>query len=42
MRSINSVTQEIARLGGDLGPSDRAKLDEYLDPRTAVGDLPRT
>ena len=33
---LDSVTAEVARLGGTLGPSDRNKLDEYLD---AVRDI---
>ena len=33
---LDSVTAEVARLGGTLGPSDRNKLDEYLD---AVRDV---
>jgi hypothetical protein len=28
---LDSVTQEVARLGGSLPPSDRTKLTEYLD-----------
>ena len=33
---LDSVTAEVARLGGTLGPGDRSKLDEYLD---AVRDV---
>ena len=33
---LDSVTAEVARLGGTLGPGDRTKLDEYLD---AVRDV---
>ena len=33
---LDSVTAEVARLGGTLGPRDRNKLDEYLD---AVRDV---
>jgi hypothetical protein len=30
-RTLDSVTQQIAALKGRLGPSDRIKLDQYLD-----------
>jgi hypothetical protein len=35
---LDSVTEEAARLGGSLGPSDRTKLTEYLD---AIRDVER-
>jgi hypothetical protein len=35
---LDSVTQEIATLSGDLGPADRSKLVEYMD---AVRDVER-
>ena len=35
---LDSVTQGVARLLGEVGPSDRAKLSEYLD---AIRDIER-